>query len=109
MCPSHVTSQNGETVAVGPTVPNPNLYGVNSFARNEEFVSELLLKQPLTSQSDGVYVCEGVFISDKYPYEPTSTIKDIIIIGGKNLYQNCFNSNSRLSVKRSTTNETSID
>ncbi|XP_065203514.1 uncharacterized protein LOC135833678 [Planococcus citri] len=102
-CPSQVSSQNGEIVAVGPIVPNPQLYGINSFARNEEFVSELLIKQPLTPQTDGAYVCEGVFLSSRYPFEPVSTIRDIIIIGGKSMYQNCFN---RGAIKRSATNQT---
>lgn len=85
-------------------VQNPNVYGINSFGRNEEFVSELLIKQPMTAQADGAYVCEGVFMSTKYPYEPVSVIRDIIIIGGLNMYQNCFS--SRISIKRSAVNQT---
>lgn len=78
-------------IAVGPVVSNTHLYGVNSFGRNEEYVSELLLKQPLTPHTDGVYVCEGTFISDSYPQDSQlTTVKDIIIIGGKGMYQNCF-------------------
>lgn len=81
-------------------VSNPHLYGVNSFGRNEEYVSELLLKQPLIPASDGAYVCEGVFMSDKYPHEGLTTIRDIIIIGGKGMYQNCFNQVSKISARR---------
>jgi len=76
-------------------VSNPALYGVNSFGRNEEYVSELLLKQPLTPQSDGAYVCEGIFINDKYPFEASSVVRDIIIIGSKGMYQNCFGTISK--------------
>lgn len=90
-CPNQIGNQAGEVIAVGPVVSNSALYGVNSFGRNEEYVSELLLKQPLTPNTDGVYVCEGSFITDSYPQDSSyTTIRDVIIIGGKGMYQNCF-------------------
>lgn len=101
MCPNQIGEQPGDIVAINYVVSNSNLYGINNFARNEEYISELLLKQPLVANSDGAFVCEGTFLSNKYPYEDTVTIKDIIIIGGKGMYQNCFQQHKRISSKRS--------
>lgn len=85
-------------------VSNPHLYGVNSFGRNEEFVTELLLKQPLTPHTDGAYVCEGTFITDTYPHDGIVTVRDVIVLGGKTMFENCFPHLAKLNIQTSITN-----
>lgn len=100
-CPNDVDIQAaGESVAVGQMVTNPDLYAINQYGRNEKYISELLIKQPLTSLTDGVYVCETT-IASEMPTQSSIVVKDVLIVGGKSMYELCFEKRSAANAKRS--------
>jgi len=83
----------GEHVADGSSVYQPTLYDVHIRGHDGTIVSELLIKNPLAQNSEGIYQCEvwphihGTGHSYSHYHPPKS---DVFIIGGNSLLEDCY-------------------
>ncbi|XP_054261152.1 uncharacterized protein LOC128985568 [Macrosteles quadrilineatus] len=98
-CPQQLLfGAEGVHIADGSTVHQEDLYDVHIRAHDGTVISELLIKHPITDNSDGIYQCEvwphihsggGYYPFNPYQnYNPPKS--EVFIIGGNSLLEECY-------------------